>query len=238
MSRGSPRPRKGSSGRAADLFGYDVDALIFERGARNSGYRLIAGVDEAGRGPLAGPVVAAAVILPFDLIIPGVADSKQVPAAKRENLHHEITHQALCYGVGIVDERTIDEVNIYQASILAMEKALQALTPSPDYVLIDALALPRVFLPQQAIIKGDCRSHTIAAASILAKVTRDRLMHDLHERFPHYNFKKHKGYGTREHLSLLQEHGPCEAHRKSFGPVARMLERQMTDVRQQKAEDR
>ncbi len=134
-----------------------------------------------------------------------------------------IRARAVCYGVGIADERTIDDVNILQATIIAMERALQALNPQPDYLLLDAISLPRVPLPQKPLIKGDCRSHSIAAASILAKVTRDRMMLELHEKYPRYNFQKHKGYGTKEHLSLLREHGPCDAHRKTFNPVARML---------------
>jgi ribonuclease HII len=215
-------PRKDIS---HDLFGDELacDPLFFEVSARSSGYACIAGLDEAGRGPLAGPVVAAAVVLPSGLLIPGLTDSKQVPEQERERLFGVIREQAVCYGIGIVDEQTIDDVNILQATILAMEKALQELSPQPDYLLLDAITLPRVPLPQKPLIKGDCRSHSIAAASILAKVTRDRLMLDLHERYPLYNFKKHKGYGTKEHLTLIREHGPCEAHRKSFHPVAQML---------------
>ena len=223
MPRGSSRQRDTSSGRTDDLFDTGCDPLSFERSARSSGYLRIAGLDEAGRGPLAGPVVAAAVVLPPDLLIPGVTDSKQVPEPERARLYDVICGQSVCYGVGIVDERTIDDVNIYQATIIAMERALQALSPLPDYLLIDAMTLPRISIPQKSLIKGDCRSHSIAAASILAKVTRDRLMCDLHKKFPRYNFEKHKGYGTREHLALIRKYGPCEAHRKSFNPVAAML---------------
>ncbi|OGW47240.1 MAG: ribonuclease HII [Nitrospirae bacterium GWC2_57_9] len=207
------------------MFGDELecDLLYFERSARSSGFMLVAGLDEAGRGPLAGPVVAAAVILPFGLSIPGLTDSKQVPEPERERLFDIICRQAVCFGIGIVDERTIDEVNILQASILAMEQALACLKPSPDYLLLDAVTLPRVKLPQKPLIKGDCRSSSIAAASILAKVTRDRLMLELHEKYPRYHFHKHKGYGTKEHLELLREHGPCEAHRKSFAPVTKLL---------------
>lgn len=223
MPRGPSRPRDTSSGSTDDLFEMECDPCSFERGARSSGYARIAGLDEAGRGPLAGPVVAAAVVLPPDLLIPGVTDSKQVPEPERDRLHDVICAQALCYGIGIVDERTIDEVNIYQATIIAMERALQALSPQPDYLLLDAMTLPRVSIPQKSLIKGDCRSHSIAAASILAKVTRDRLMCELHKKFPLYNFEKHKGYGTKEHLALIRKYGPCDAHRKSFNPVAAML---------------
>jgi len=209
-----------------DLFGeLACDLLYFEKSARQAGYRFIAGLDEAGRGPLAGPVVAAAVILPDGLLIEGLIDSKQVTEPERERLFGVILEQAISFGIGIVDERTIDEVNILQASLLAMEQALAVMKQQPDYLLLDAVSLPRVRLPQKPLVKGDCRSASIAAASILAKVTRDRLMLDLHARYPQYHFHKHKGYGTKEHLALLREHGPCEAHRKSFAPVAKMLAR-------------
>lgn len=223
MPRGSSRPRDSRTGSTGDLFCEDVDLLAFERSAKQSGYCRIAGLDEAGRGPLAGPVVAAAVVMPEGLLIPGVTDCKQVAEPERERLYDVILLNALSCGVGIADERTIDELNIYQATIVAMERALHAVSPPPDYLLIDALSLPRVSIPQKPLIKGDCRSHSIAAASIIAKVTRDRLMRALHEKFPQYHFHKHKGYGTKEHLSLLRKFGPCEAHRKSFGPVAEML---------------
>ncbi len=218
--RGKPHPDPPD-----DLFGDALacDPLFFERRAQASGYTCIAGLDEAGRGPLAGPVVAAAVVLPADLLISGLTDSKQVPEPAREGLFNTIRELAVCYGIGIADEQTIDDVNIYQATIIAMERALETLVPRPDYLLLDAITLPRIALPQNPLIKGDCRSHSIAAASILAKVTRDRLMLKLHEKYPQYNFQKHKGYGTREHLALLQKHGPCEAHRKTFKPVSHML---------------
>ncbi len=223
MPRGRPRQRDHRSGRAEDLFSLEFDPLAIERSARASGYCRIAGLDEAGRGPLAGPVVAAAVVLPDGLLISGVTDSKQVSEQERERLHGVIIEQALAYGIGVADERIIDEVNIYQATIIAMERALESITPAPDYLLLDAITLSRVPIPQKALIKGDLRSHSIAAASILAKVARDRLMKELHEKYPQYNFHKHKGYGTREHLALIRKHGPCEAHRKSFQPVSAML---------------
>jgi ribonuclease HII len=204
------------------LFSLEEDLLFFERSAREAGYRLIAGLDEAGRGPLAGPVVAAAVILPEGLLIPGVTDSKLLPEAGRERLYGPIIDAAVAYGIGVADERTIDEVNIYQATILAMERAIAKMDPRPDFLLIDAVALQRTALPQKALIKGDRRSQSIAAASILAKVTRDRLMCELHEQYPQYNFRKHKGYATKEHLSLVRRHGPCPAHRRSFEPIAGM----------------
>jgi ribonuclease HII len=225
MPRARSRLREAHPDLTADLFGNELecDPLSFERSLREAGYTCIAGLDEAGRGPLAGPVVAAAVVLPVGLLIPGLTDSKQVPEQEREILFDVIQARAVCYGVGIADERTIDRVNILQATIIAMERALQALNPQPDYLLLDAISLPRVPLPQKPLIKGDCRSHSIAAASILAKVSRDRIMRELHKKYPCYNFQKHKGYGTKEHLMLLREHGPCDAHRKTFNPVARML---------------
>jgi ribonuclease HII len=225
MPRGRPRLREPHADRTGDLFGSDVvcDPWFFENRAREAGFTCIAGLDEAGRGPLAGPVVAAAVVLPQGLLLPGLTDSKQVTEPERERLFEIIREKAVCFGVGIAEERTIDDVNILQATIIAMERALERLTPRPDYLLLDALTLPRVPLPQKPLIKGDCRSHSIAAASILAKVTRDRMMFELHERFPQYNFKRHKGYGTREHVELIRKHGPCDAHRRTFNPVARML---------------
>lgn len=220
MPRGRSKQRDGRSSRQDDLFSLEFDPLAFERSARASGFLRIAGLDEAGRGPLAGPVVAAAVVLPPDLLIHGVADSKQLAEADRERLYDTITRDAVAYGIGFADEQTIDEVNILQATIIAMERALAAIVPPPDYLLLDALTLPRIKLPQKAIIKGDHRSHSIAAASILAKVARDRHMCSLHEQYPQYNFHLHKGYGSREHMELLRKHGPCPAHRRSFRPVS------------------
>jgi ribonuclease HII len=225
MPRGGSRTRDFHPDRNADFFSGEMacDLRFFERSARDAGYTCVAGLDEAGRGPLAGPVVAAAVVLPDGLLIPGVKDSKQVSEKNRERLFDIVRDQAICYGIGIADERTIDDVNIYQATIVAMERSLEALNPQPDYLLLDAITLPRVPIPQKHLIKGDCRSHSIAAASILAKVTRDRLMLKLHDQYPQYNFRKHKGYGTREHLEALNKYGPCDAHRRTFNPVARIL---------------
>jgi len=221
MPRGGPRPRVKRPAGMDGLFDVPLDLLVYERNARAAGAVRIAGVDEVGRGPLAGPVVAAAVVLPEGLIIPGVTDSKQIAEEERERLFGVIVIEAVAYGIGIVDERTIDEINIREASILAMERALAAIIPPPDHLLIDGnCGLSRVNCSQQAVVKGDLRSHSIAAASIIAKVTRDRLMVELHDRFPRYNFRRHKGYGTKEHLDMLRLHGPCEAHRRSFQPVA------------------
>jgi ribonuclease HII len=224
MPRGRSRRQEPHPDRTRELFGRLVcDPLFFEGRARESGFTCIAGLDEAGRGPLAGPVVAAAVVLPEGLLIPGLTDSKQVSGPERERLFEAIREQAVCYGIGTASERTIEEVNILQATIIAMERALDLLSPRPDYLLLDAVSLPRVALPQKPLIKGDCRSHSIAAASILAKVTRDRMMCELHEKYPRYNFRKHKGYGTKEHLALIRLHGPCDAHRRTFNPVAQAL---------------
>ena len=227
MLREGARPRDvRAAGRAKSPAGA-CDLLFFERSAREAGAARIAGLDEAGRGPLAGPVVAAAVVFPEGLLISGVTDSKQVAEGRRELLYDVIIAASVAYGIGIVDERTIDEINILEASIIAMERALEGITPPPDHLLIDGnFTLPHVSIPQRPIVKGDCLSHSIAAASILAKVARDRLMRELHKRYPQYNFQKHKGYGTKEHMDLIRQYGPCDAHRKSFQPVAGMLQEQ------------
>ncbi len=195
----------------------------FEAEARRCGFRLVAGADEAGRGPLAGPVVAAAVILPRRCRLPGLNDSKQVPEHERERLYGEIADCALALGVGQASAEEIDRLNILEATRLAMGRAILALTPRPDFLLTDALSLPGLSVPQRPIIKGDGLSLSIAAASIVAKVTRDRLMLEYHRQFPHYNFQIHKGYPTPEHLRLLAEHGPCAIHRRSFRPVSETL---------------
>lgn len=191
----------------------------FEAEARRCGYRLVAGADEAGRGPLAGPVVAAAVILPRRCVLKGLNDSKQVAEDERERLYEEIAARALALAVGQASAPEIDRLNILEATRLAMGRAIQALPLQPDFLLTDALALPGLSVPQRPIIKGDGLSVSIAAASIIAKVTRDRLMLDYHRRFPRYNFRVHKGYPTPEHLRLLAELGPCDIHRRSFRPV-------------------
>lgn len=192
---------------------------LFEGEARSCGYRRVAGLDEAGRGPLAGPIVAAAVILPRRFRLPGLDDSKLVPEAERERLCEAILRRAVGVGIGRASAREIDAVNILEATRLAMRRAIAALAPPPDFLLLDALVLPGLALPQRAIVKGDGLSLSIAAASIVAKVTRDRIMAEEHRRFPLYNFLVHKGYPTPEHLRLLAAHGPCELHRLSFGPV-------------------
>jgi ribonuclease HII len=197
---------------------------LFEAEARRRGYRAIAGLDEAGRGPLAGPVVAAAVILPRKCQLEGLNDSKEVPEPERERLYHVIFRKAWAIGVGFATASEIDTINILQATRLAMRRALEALAIRPDFLLLDAIQLPAITLPQRPIIKGDGLSVSIAAASILAKVTRDRLMRDYHRRFPRYNFQSHKGYATPEHLDLLAQHGPCAIHRRTFQPVLHVTE--------------
>ena len=197
---------------------------FFEIEARRCGYQLIGGLDEAGRGPLAGPVVAAIVILPRRFVLPGLNDSKQVTEAGRERLYHAIVKQAVATGVGLATEREIESLNILEATRQAMCRAVGTLAVSPDFLLLDAVFLPSLPVPQRPIIKGDGFSVSIAAASILAKVTRDRLMREYHRRYPEYNFRAHKGYGTPEHLRLLSRYGPCTAHRQTFRPIAEVEE--------------
>jgi ribonuclease HII len=191
----------------------------YERAAWRSGLKQVAGVDEAGRGPLAGPVVAAAVILDRDRRVKGVDDSKRLTPAQRERLFEQILERAPGLGIGIVDPQTIDRVNILEATRLAMYEALGKLAPRPDLVLIDALRLPALAVSQKPLVKGDRRSASIAAASIVAKVTRDRLMLEADARFPEYGFARHKGYPTPEHLAALRKHGPCPIHRRTFHGV-------------------
>ncbi|MEJ2537567.1 MAG: ribonuclease HII [Calditrichia bacterium] len=181
-----------------------------------SGLSRIAGVDEAGCGPLAGPVVAAAVIFPPYAHIAEVKDSKKLTAKKREELYSIIVDSAISFGIGIVPPEEIDRINIRQATFKAMRKAIGNLKTQPDYVLFDGYELPEKLLSQEAVINGDDHSFTIAAASILAKVSRDRLMLDWHDKYPIYGFNRHKGYGTEYHRTMLAKYGPCEIHRRSF----------------------
>ncbi|MGE0644170.1 MAG: ribonuclease HII [Nitrospira sp.] len=204
-------------------------AQEFERVAWICGYRRIAGLDEAGRGPLAGPVIAAAVILPPRCRLRGINDSKQLSAKDREQVYLAILEHAVGVGVGSADAAEIDQLNILHATRLAMHRAIDQLAPPPDYLLIDAVALPRLSVPSKPIIKGDSLSLSIAAASIIAKVTRDRLMADYHEKFPQYGFLSHKGYGTVEHLERLARHGPCSIHRRTFSPVQDVMNAARTD---------
>jgi ribonuclease HII len=181
---------------------------------------VVAGVDEAGRGPLAGPVVAAAVILPPKFRLRGLTDSKQLSAAVRERIFLALrTDRSVAMAVGLAPAWEIDRINILQATHRAMQRALGILERQPEHVLIDGLPVPLVTLPQTAIVGGDALSLSIAAASVVAKVTRDRLMEGWHRRFPHYGFDRHKGYPTKEHLERLRTYGPCPIHRRSFAPV-------------------
>jgi len=188
----------------------------FERRARQNGYKMIAGIDEAGRGPLAGPVVAAAVILTPDYENAEIKDSKQLSAKKRETLYEVIKRDALAIGVGVVEVPVIDAINILRASLLAMREAVSDLTILPDYLLIDGNKGIALNIPQEAIVKGDSRSISVASASIIAKVSRDKIMEMYHRQFPQYNFLKNKGYGTEEHLNAIRKHGSCKIHRRSF----------------------
>lgn len=200
-----------------------LEALFaYEYAAQEEGARYVAGVDEAGRGPLAGPVVVAAVILPFGLFLPGLNDSKKVSPKKREQLYDEIMEKAGAVRVSIVDAATIDRVNIYQATMNGMYEAILSLDPKPDKVLIDAMELAKLPMPSLSIIKGDAKSASIAAASIIAKVTRDRMMMEYDAEYPQYGFAQHKGYGTAQHIAALQKYGPCPIHRRSFEPVRSM----------------
>ena len=190
--------------------------LAYEREAAGSGYRLIAGIDEAGRGPLAGPVVSAAVILPANYYPEGLNDSKKMSEKAREKLYARLVTDAVAWGIGVCDSREIDDINILNAAKLSMERALSALEPQPDCLLIDAITLKNTAIPQKAIIKGDALSLSIAAASVLAKVTRDRLMVIYDRMYPGYGFAKHKGYGTKEHTDNIRRLGICPIHRTTF----------------------
>jgi ribonuclease HII len=188
---------------------------------------LIAGVDEVGRGPLAGAVVAAAVILQADHGIIGLADSKKLSEKKRERLYDEIMQRALAVSIGRAEVNEIDEINILNAALLAMQRAIESLSITPTHVLVDGNRCPEVSMPITAVIKGDEKIESISAASIIAKVTRDREMLDLDQQYPGYAFAAHKGYGTKKHMESLRELGPCPIHRRSFAPVAQLLPRDM-----------
>lgn len=198
--------------------------LEYENELYEKGITLIAGVDEVGRGPLIGPVVAAAVILPKGFYHPGIKDSKKLSEKKREELYKVITENALSIGVGTVSEEVIDAINIYEATKIAMKEAINNLSPSPEHVLIDAMKL-ELIMPSTSIIKGDALSESIAAASIIAKVTRDHLLMKMDEEYPMYDLKNNKGYGTKKHLEALEKYGACKYHRKSYSPVTKVLNR-------------
>lgn len=200
-----------------------IQPWAYEKDALSKGYRRIAGLDEAGRGPLAGPVVAAAVLLRPDFDISGIHDSKALTPLARERAYERIVAEALGFGVGVVGPEIIDEMNILRATYAAMNAALRDMCELPDFVLVDGLPVPGLPADSLAIVGGDGKCVSIAAASIVAKVTRDRIMLDLHEQFPAYGFASHKGYGTPAHLAALDRCGPCPIHRRSFSPVAERI---------------
>lgn len=200
-----------------DLYSYEKELI-------NKGITLIAGVDEVGRGPLVGPVVAAAVILPLNYKLEGLTDSKKLSEKKRDYFYDIIMRDAISIGIGIKDEKIIDDVNIYEATKLAMYEAIDNLDIKPEHILIDAMPL-NLDIPNTSIIKGDAKSLSIAAASVIAKVTRDRMMYDLDKKYPMYNYKKNKGYPTKEHLEAINKYGIIEGYRKTYGPVKDYLEK-------------
>ena len=192
------------------------DLWEMERALHREGVALICGADEAGRGPLAGPVCAAAVILPEGTDLPGLNDSKKLTEKQREALFHLIRERAVAYGVAFATVEEIEQMNILRAALLAMDRAIAMLDPAPALALIDGNTARGISVPARSVVHGDARCAAIAAASVLAKVTRDRLMVELAERYPQYGFERHKGYGTKEHYAALEKYGPCPAHRPSF----------------------
>lgn len=200
----------------------NINMFFYENEAIKKGYKYICGVDEAGRGPLAGPVFAAAVILSKNDIIDDVMDSKKISEKKREYLFDVIKNKAVSYSIAMATEKEIENINILNATMLAMKRAISGLYATPDIALIDGNKAPEVNIPTKTIVKGDSLSASIAAASILAKVSRDSYMKDMSKIYPEYNFDKHKGYGTKLHIELIKRYGPCKIHRKSF--LKRILE--------------
>ena len=204
------------------------DLYIYEKELISKGIKLIGGIDEVGRGPLVGPVVAACVILPLNYKLEGLTDSKKLSEKKREKFFDILSKDAISIGIGIIDEKKIDEVNIYEATKLAMIEAFNKMDVKPEHVLIDAMPL-ELPVPTTSIIKGDAKSLSIAAASVIAKVTRDRMMDELHEKYPYYNFKKNKGYPTKEHVEAINKYGIIKEHRKSYGPVKDYIEKNISN---------
>ena len=206
------------------------DLLALETQLWKRGFQAIAGVDEVGRGPLAGPVVAACVVLPQGFSVPEVNDSKRLSPKKRERLFDQILQDAQEVGVGIVTEKTIDRMNILNASLRAMWKAVSQLKETPEFVLVDGnQRIPNLSLPQMPVVKGDSRSLSIAAASIVAKVTRDRIMLEYHDKYPEFRFAEHKGYATKTHVEALKTFGPCQIHRRSF-KLVKLCRSNQTDM--------
>lgn len=209
----------------------EFDNYKYERELRDNNIEYIAGVDEVGRGPLVGPVVAACVVLPEEFNLDGLTDSKKLSEKKRDFYFEEVKKQALGIGIGIIDEKKIDEVNIYEATKLAMYQAIKNSKIKPDYVLIDAMKLEELDIPNLPIIKGDAKSISIAAASVIAKVTRDRMMIELDKKYPMYGFKSHKGYPTKKHVEAILEHGLIEGYRKTFKPISTILNDKITKIK-------
>jgi len=204
-----------------------ADKLSYERELWGKGYKLVAGVDEVGRGPLAGPVVAACVVFPVDIDLRGIDDSKKLTPKKREELYKKIKENALDFGIGIVREKEIDKLNIFRASLKAMHKAVSSLKNTPHFLLIDGnQKIPELYIPQLPVIKGDSLSLSCAAASIMAKVERDKLMRRFHRKYPQFSFDQNKGYSSKKHLEALKELGPCKIHRRSFKRVMECLVKQ------------
>ncbi len=199
-----------------------MSLFAFDDSFRSQGFRIIAGIDEAGRGSLAGPVVAACVCFKEEVFIEGIRDSKELNSVQREKLFEEILSKAYV-GVGIIENDVIDRINILEATRLAMKNAIENLSKDVSLLLVDAIQLPQIKIPYRAIIKGDRKSASIAAASIIAKVTRDNLMRNYHKNYPQYGFEKHKGYATKEHIKALHKFGPSPIHRKSFYPVNALM---------------
>jgi len=206
-----------------ELFSSEESTLYFEQRAQQQGFKLIAGIDEAGRGPLAGPVVAAAVILSDHFEIPGLTDSKKLSEKQRDRFYPQIREQAKAVGIGVASAAEIDQINILQATLLAMRRAVSRLPVVPDYLLIDGITPLPLDIPQQTLKKGDSRSLSIAAASVVAKVVRDRIMYAFARQLPEYGLDRHKGYGTRQHRQAIAEFGPTRIHRKTFAGVREHL---------------
>lgn len=203
---------------------YSESMAHLEQMLAEKGYRAICGVDEVGRGPLAGPVVAAAVIMPPEIEIVGLTDSKKLSAHRREEIFEEIVELSLICAVGVIDHETIDRINILRASLMAMRKAVMELKQAPDIILVDGnYPIPNIEQPQFAVVGGDRQCQSISAASIVAKITRDRIMDKYQAMFPSFSFSKHKGYPTPEHMDELRVYGPTDIHRKSFKPVAELI---------------
>ena len=198
------------------------DLYIYERNLLQKGYEKIGGIDEVGRGPLVGPVVAACVILPKNYQLDGLTDSKKLSEKKREKFYDILKQDAIAIGIGVVSEKKIDEINIYEATKLAMQEAIKHLKVKPDYLLIDAMKL-ETDIPATSIIKGDAKSLSIAAASVIAKVTRDRMLIELDKKYPMYDFKHNKGYPTKKHLEAIKKYGIIVEHRRSYGPIFNYL---------------